>query len=320
MRRMRFGIIGCGAIACRAFLPALRGCDAAELAAIATRSPERAAELCREYDVPVESSYDALLRRDDVDAIYLATPVGTHVEWAVAAARTGKHVLCEKSLAPDLAATERMLSAAEDCGTALMEGYMYRFHPQHGVVDDLVAGGEIGSPVQFQAWFGIPERPPGDIRYSRALGGGALLDVGGYTLHAARRFFGREPVSVHAVLQTAGREVDLHGAALLDFEGATAQVAFGIGQAYRNSYSVWGETGQLTLLRAFAVPPTHAPELVIERAAATERRTVPPCDQFQLEIEAFGRGAADAATRAAWRNEARNQARVVAAVLASAAR
>ena len=106
MTRVRFGIIGCGGIARKAFLPALAASDLAEVAAVASRSREGVDELTRSLgSVPVVEGYSELLRREDVDAVYIATPTGLHAEWIVAAAEAGKHVLCEKTLATNLEET-----------------------------------------------------------------------------------------------------------------------------------------------------------------------------------------------------------------------
>ena len=122
----------------------------------------------------------------------------------------------------------------------------------------LLASGAIGAPRQLEAWFGFPPLDAGNIRRRAALGGGALNDAAGYTLHAARRLFGREPrVLAGRRFRSTTSEVDERGVALLEIEpGLVGQVAYGWGHAYRNAYTIWGSEARLSLERAFSVPPS----------------------------------------------------------------
>ena len=312
MNKARFGAIGCGNITRKAFLPALHATSCAELVAVASRSRDKAREFASQFDCEAVVGYEALLARDDINVVYIATPIALHAKWAVAAAQTGKHVLCEKALATSVEETLHILDACEKHNVAVFEGFMYQFHPQHATVRRVIDEGRIGEPVLFQAWFGFPPLHDDDIRYRPDLGGGALLDAGSYTVHSARRFFGREPVHVHASLDNGDHQVDIHGSALLDFgSGQTAQIAFGFDNVYRNSYMVWGTKGVLTLSRAFSVPPTFVPAMVLQQQDYREERSLEPYDQFVGEIEAFCMGLDDENMRLVWLEDAMRQSRVL---------
>jgi predicted dehydrogenase len=318
-KTQRFGVIGCGSIAQRAVLPALQTEDCAQLVVVGSRSIEKARNIATQFGCEACHGYEDVIGRDDIDAVYIATPIGLHAEWAVAAAEAGKHVLCEKSLATNFGEARRILDACAAHDVALLEGFMYQFHPQHAAAREAVAQGLIGEPVQFQAWFGFPPLPEENIRYQSELGGGALLDAGAYTVHAARNFFGREPTHTFSSLDNGGRPVDIHGAALLDFgRGQTAQLSFGFNNMYRNCYQVWGTEGILTLPRAFSIPPTFAPTMIVERQGSRDERPLSSSNQFVGEIQAFCSKLQSDEMRRLWREDAFHQSRVLEALKAPA--
>lgn len=311
MKKTRFGIIGCASIARRAFIPALQKSSAAQLVAVASRTRQKANEFAALFDCDAVEGYDTLLAREDIDAVYIATPVGLHAEWALAAARAGKQILCEKTLARNSEETRRVMEMCEASGIAIFEGFAYQFHPQHTMLRRMVEEGQIGRPVLFKAWFGFP---PIDSphRYDPALGGGALLDAGTYTVHAARHFFCREPLRVQAILHHACNLVEIHGSVLLDFgHGQSAHLAFGFDNMYQNTYSIWGTEGVITAKRAFSLPPTFSPVVVTERQNLRKEKYIPPCDYFLEEIEMFVQGSSDPTTRRKWREDALGQAQVL---------
>ena len=307
-RVVRFGVLGCGSIARRAMLPVLVSTSCGKLVAVASRSRETAMKCATEFSCEFEVGYENLLARCDIDAVYIALPIGLHARWAIAAAKHGKNVLCEKTLASSLQETREMISACKLSGVALLEGFSYQFHPQHRVVDDLVAAGDIGEPILFQAWLGFP---PIDSphRYDPALGGGALLDAGTYPVHAARRFFKTEPTILSAQLEKGDKAVEIYGSIHLKFgSGQSAIAGFGFNFMYRNSYTVWGTEGMVTLCRAFSIPPQLAPTLVLERQGERQERQLCAADQFRLEVEAFCEGLDDEEQRLKWSADALNQA------------
>ena len=197
MSVIRFGILGCAAIARKAFIPALRKSARAELVAVASRTSEKAEQFAAEFNCRGIVGYDKLLARNDIDAVYIALPIGLHARWTIAAAERRKHVLCEKTFTTNPQDTLQAIKSCERNDVALYEGFSYVFHPQHEYVRQAVGDGVIGKPVVFEAKFGIPpiDSP---IRYSKALGGGAMMDMGVYSLQATRYVTGEEPVSIQA--------------------------------------------------------------------------------------------------------------------------
>ncbi len=249
---------------------------------------ERAQVLANRYDVAAYTSYDEVLEDSDIDAVYISTPTVYHKELCILAAKAGKHVLCEKSLAMDPSEAQEIAAACRKSGVAIMEGFMYRHHTQHSFVQNMVKQGEIGEPWLFSAWFGFPSFPPSDFRMNKAMGGGALLDAGAYVINAARFSFRSEPASSHAYLQLNKDGLDMRGTAILDFGGGrTAEVAFGMNNSYKNSYSIWGTKGEITLLRAFSIPAWEQPVAVIKNQGLKREYILPACDHFAEELKGF---------------------------------
>jgi predicted dehydrogenase len=190
---------------------------------IASRDPDRARELGAKHSFArVAESYDAILEDREVDAVYIPLVNSLHREWTLRALAAGKHVLCEKPLAMNAAEAEEMANAAEHEGVHLMEAFMYRFHPRVRAFVE-----SVQDPLYVHARFGFRLDAPLDYRLVSSLGGGALLDVGCYTVSAARWILG-EPDEVFAKSRgdaSSEEAVDMSVTALLHFPaGETASV------------------------------------------------------------------------------------------------
>ncbi|MFJ5233524.1 Gfo/Idh/MocA family protein [Kitasatospora sp. NPDC088391] len=316
---LRIGVLGCAEIARRRMLPAIAARPGLRLAAVASRDPARAEPLAARYGARAVAGYRALVEDPGVDAVYVPLPIALHAEWVAAALAAGKHVLAEKPLTADPAATAALQRRAEEAGLVLRENVMFVHHPAHEQVRRLVADGAIGELRAFSAAFAIPGLPPTDIRHRPELGGGALLDVGYYPVRAALHFLGPELTVAGAVLHRGpGAEVDTSGAALLHTPGGvSAQLAFGMEHAYRNGYELWGSTGRLQVDRAFTPPADRAPTVLLERDGRTERIELDPADQVDAALAAFA--AAVAAKDTAADPLIHRQAELLHAVRAAAA-
>ena len=290
---LRIGALGCGEVARRHMLPAVGRVADARLVAVASRDRAKAERFARDFGGEPVEGYAPLLERPDVDAVYIALPTGLHHEWALRALDAGKHVLVEKPLAATLAEAEDLVSAAAEHDRWLMDGFMFLHHSQHRTVRRLIDEGAIGEPRQFSSEFGIPPRDPHDVRYRADLGGGALLDVGVYTVRAAMLFLGPELSVAGATLgRNPALGVDLGGTALLcSADGITAQLSFSFRSSYRSMYAVWGSEGRIVLQRAFTPPPTFKPTVRVERPGGVEDIALPADDQFANLVRAFARSA-----------------------------
>jgi dTDP-3,4-didehydro-2,6-dideoxy-alpha-D-glucose 3-reductase len=294
---LRMGILGCADIAWRRTLPAMVADPGVEVAAVASRDKRRAAEFTDRYGgIPLEG-YAGLLERDDIDAVYIPLPALLHAEWIERCLLAGKHVLVEKPMTDSYAKTSSLLELARSRGLVLLENFMFLYHSQHAAVRKLLADGAIGELRGFSSAFTFPPKPDGDIRYQRAVSGGAFLDFGGYPVRAAQHFLGVDLWIVGAVFRhDLERDVVVSGSALLCTpEGVTAQLTFGMEHSYRNSYALSGSTGRILLDWVFTPPETHRPVLRIERQDHREELVLPADHQFANVIAAFVQAVRDGA-------------------------
>ena len=194
---VRWGLLSTAKIA-RAILGGARETAAAEVVAVASRDRERAGAFATEHGIPrAHGSYEALLEDPDVEAVYVPLPNSMHLPWAVRALEAGKHVLCEKPLSRRAAEVEAAFAAAARADRLLMEGFMWRYHPQTERVVALVREGAVGRLRVVRAAFGftLPEGAD-NVRWRPDLEGGALMDVGCYCVSAMRLVCGGEPERV----------------------------------------------------------------------------------------------------------------------------
>ncbi|MCA1938782.1 MAG: Gfo/Idh/MocA family oxidoreductase [Dechloromonas sp.] len=286
---IRFGILGCASIARRMFAPAIAQVEEAKLVAIASRDASRAAQFASEFGCAAEDDYAALLIRSDIDAVYLPLPPALHETWARKALAAGKHVLSEKPLTTNLAATARLVEEARQADKILGENWMFLHHRQLQFIKDTLASGRLGEIRLLRASFGFPSLPPDNFRYRAGMGGGALLDAGGYTLCIARELLGDPLTLLASHLQTPPTsEVDRFGSALLvSTDGIAAQLAFGFDSHYRCELEIWTANARLTAPRIFTAPPGFAPLIRIETGQGTEEHTIAEDNHFANALRSF---------------------------------
>ncbi len=217
---IRWGILSTADIGRKKVIPGLK--KARPLRGRGDRLARRGAWRGRwldDLDIPTaHGSYEALLADPQVDAVYIPLPNHLHAEWTIAAARAGKHVLCEKPLAMTAADAERMLEVCSAEGVRLMEAFMYRHHPSWVAARDVVASGRIGRLRSVQSWFSYYNDDPANIRNQFEAGGGALFDIGCYAVNLSRMLFDAEPTGVRAaIVREAPSGVDVLTSAILEF-------------------------------------------------------------------------------------------------------
>lgn len=247
---MRWGMLSTASIG-RVVAPAIAAADGARLDAVGGREPRRTAQFARELGIPrALDSYEALLADPEVDGVYIPLPIALHADWTLRALRAGKHVLCEKPLAATAREVAACFDAAEENDRRLVEGLMWRHHPQTLLARKLLAEGRIGRLRHVRAALTV-DAPVGDIRRTGALGGGAHLDLGCYAVSAIRLFAGRPRRVVAArVLDPAdGADGgDLRMAATLEMPGEVlAQLDVALDFPRRDELELIGSEGVLRL-------------------------------------------------------------------------
>lgn len=192
---IRIGLLGAARIADQAIIqPAAKRSDVV-IAAVAASNLEKAQTFAQQFGIEQAfGSYDELITRDDIDLIYNALPPSLHAKWSIRAVLHGKHVLCEKPFAMDVAEAKDMVATAKISHRLLIEGYHYRFHPVFAEVERLVKSGELGTIHTVRSNFSVRiAETPGSLRHNVPLGGGALMDLGCYPLHWLRTLFASTP-------------------------------------------------------------------------------------------------------------------------------
>lgn len=288
---IRLGLVGCADVAARRVIPAVVATAGITLTAVASRSRDKAEAFAARFDAVPVHGYERLIERADIDAVYLPLPSGLHAHWIARALAAGKHVLAEKPLTTDLDDTVRLVAQADEAGLVLRENYMFVHHPQHDEVRRWLAAGLIGQLRSFSATFAIPARSPNDIRYRKDLGGGALLDVGGYPLRAASHLLGPE-LSVAGAAFKVDHEygVDVAGGMLLRrSDGVPAHLTFGLEHRYTAAYQLIGSTGTLSMEHVFTTPAHHRPVLRFDWQDRREEVVLPASDQCVASVAAFVR-------------------------------
>ena len=324
----RIGIICPSEIAFRRFLPALKEAARFEYVGVAIANKEefvgatddilakeraKAQTFVNNYGGKIYESYRNLIEADDIDAVYLPLPPGLHYQWAKMALAAGKHILVEKPCTTALANTQDLLQEAGNKHLAVHENYMFAFHDQLKAVNDIVASGEIGDVRLYRVSFGFPMRAQNDFRYNKALGGGALLDCGGYTLKYASMLLGQTAKIKYAQSNNIdGFGVDMYGsAALVNDAGVTTQVAFGMDHNYKCELEVWGSKGTLYTNRILTAPAGLVPEVIIRKGNEEEKRNLPADDTFKKSILHFSHCIEDKTTREKNYNTLLRQAQLV---------
>lgn len=316
---IRFGVLGAAKIAGRSTVPAMQAADGVIPVAVAARDPQRAEDFATRHGLRAVSDYETLIQQPDVDAIYIALPNSLHARWARRAVAAGKHVLCEKSLTGSWADSQALIRAAAEAGLVLVENFMCARHPQHAVVREELARGSIGTLRHLDLAFGFPPFPRTDQRNRRELAGGALNDAGAYCAFMALLYAGRTPRTVAASMWSSDYEVDVTGSALLDFgDGLTSTATWGFLFDYRNEIRLWGSSGQITVDRAFSIPPDRTPHLTLIRNTEATMLTAPAADQFVLQLERFASLVKDEDARIAEYERTLTQAGVLEATRRSA--
>lgn len=293
MGEIVWGVLGAGYISRVAMVPALSTLSGAKLLAIAARDHDRAASLAESHGIErVYDDYQALLDDPDIECVYIALANDQHRDWAERAAIAGKHVLCEKPLGRDTAEAKAMRDACDAEGVALMEALMYRFHPRMEKAMHMVAQGTIGQPRTVEASFCFTLGDLSNYRLRPEQGGGALLDVGGYCVSAARFFFGDEPLTVRASARYADTGADLAISALLDFsDGRAAHITCAFDTAEYQRVTIIGSTGTLELPYAFTAWQDDEAPILIHHGKRIERILAPSADPYAEMADAFGRAA-----------------------------
>ncbi|HMH93207.1 MAG TPA: Gfo/Idh/MocA family oxidoreductase [Streptosporangiaceae bacterium] len=279
---VRWGIVGPANIARAQFLPGLREAGGGRAALVASRDLARAQAFAAKNGVERGvADYAAVAESPDIDAVYVALPNSLHAEWTIRALQAGKAVLCEKPLCVGSAQTAQVLDAAAAVpGARLWEAFVFPFQAQHRRLVSLLADGAVGDLAEIISAFHFRLTRPGNIRFSAALGGGALADVGCYPIRLGHELFGPDPAAtaVGSAVVPAGGEVEADAAAIVTSGTRRLVLTCGFGRSVDTFTQVLGDHGQIHLANPFHPGPADpltllrpGAEPVVEHPTTDER-------------------------------------------------
>ena len=293
-RKFGYAIVGLGSYATNQIMPRLKECEHARLMALVSGTPEKLDRYGAEYGIPAThrysyATYDRIRDNPDIDIVYVVLPNSMHAEYAIRAAQAGKHVMCEKPMAVSAAEAEAMVAACQQAGTKLMIGYRSQFEVHNLRAMELARTGTLGPTRIITSEHGFNAQP-NQWRLDRALsGGGSLMDIGIYSLNAARYLAGEEPVEVTAMemtdrsdprFATVEDRIDFH----LRFPGNVLASCVSSYSSNHNTYRVHGTDGWLRMEPATSYTD-H--QLWVHREGKTEqvRLPTPAKNQFVAQLD-----------------------------------
>ncbi len=315
---LRWGILGTARIN-RRLIPAIRAARRSALAAVASRTRARAEAHAAQWHIPrAIEGYQALLDDPAIDAVYIPLPNSEHVPWTLAAVAAGKHVLCEKPMALDPAAVDRIRAAAAAAQVVVEEGYMYRHEPLTEKVLELVHGGALGTVRAIISGFTFALANATDPRLDPALGGGSLWDIGCYPVTYSQLLAGRDPKMVFGSAHWHQSGVDEEFMGMLRFPGGTtATIYSGFRAALRTWLEVIGSEGSLTVPNPFK--PGVRETLELERNGRVEAIVVAGSPAlFVRQVQHFENSVLDGAPSVVTLADSRQAAATLSALLGSA--
>jgi predicted dehydrogenase len=279
---VKWGIISTADIN-RKVIPGAHASPKVDLVGVASRDQAKADAYAKQWEIPrAYGSYEELLADPEIEAVYISLPNNMHCEWSIKSAEAGKHVLCEKPMTRSTAEVEEAFDAAEKAGRLLSEAFMYRHNPQTKRLKQLVDEGAIGELRVVRSVFSYGLYDEENIRLRTDLEGGALMDVGCYTVSGSRLVAG-EPERVLGEAWFGPSGTDWVFAGTLRFPGNVIGL-FHCGTALpeQDELEVIGSEGSL-----FLDDPWHCnkPAIELRRADGVERIEIEQEDSYRLELE-----------------------------------
>ena len=287
---VRWGILGAANFAREQMAPAIHRADGADLVALATSDAAKAEPFrALQPRLEVEPSYDALLARRDIDAVYIPLPNHLHVEWTLKALDAGKHVLVEKPLAMAEHEFDAVIAKRDATGLLAAEAFMIVHHPQFIRARALVQGGAIGQLRHVDAHFSYNnEAAPENIRNRPETGGGALPDIGVYIFGSTRFVTGQDPDRIlHARIRRENG-VDTFTQVTADFPGFTYHGMVSMRLFARQEVVFQGDTGMLTLTCPFNANVHDIAQVRLETADGVRIERFPTENHYVHQVQNFG--------------------------------
>ena len=285
--KVRYGLASTARIGFTAHVPGAKTSPSSEIVAVSSRTLATAEAAAKEHGIPFAfGSYQEMIDSNEIDAVINTLPNSMHHEWTVKAAEAGKHILCEKPLSATIQEAREMKAAAEANNVVLVEAFTPRWNTQMRAVRKLVADGEIGDVIRLEAGLSYSLDDPTDIRLSKALAGGSMMDSGCYAVYAVRFTMSAEPVTAIAIARkNNGAEVDTTFSGFLQFpNGGVGYVWSSVEGPRARILNVIGTNGTITIDDAF---DETAPVTVTRGNDDPEVMEMESANRFQVQLDEF---------------------------------
>lgn len=289
-QKVRWGILSTANIGLGRVVPAIHDSANGEVVAVASRSLEKAQEFASKANIPTAyGSYEELLADPNIDAIYNPLPNSEHALWSMRCADAGKPTLCEKPLASDANEAQQMVDYFKARDLLFAEAFMYRFHPQTQQVKKLVDDGAIGQLTVMQASFTFVISDENNIRLSKPLAGGSLMDVGCYCVNVLRLMSGEEPDRVQAAARYGERsQVDEVLAGVLGFpSGVVGHFDCSLRTHFSHRYELRGTGGRILVDAGFVMGADSPTTIRLWQGDDYQEIEIAPANSYQLMAEDF---------------------------------
>jgi len=323
--KLRWGVLGTAAIGLKKVIPAMQRGHSTSVVAIASRDLAKAQQVATALKIPTAyGSYEELLADPNIDAIYNPLPNQLHVPWTMKAAEAGKHVLCEKPLSLTVAEAESFLAVRSRTGVKIGEAFMIRTAPQWLRLRELLNQGRVGelrSVIGFFSYFNVD---PANIRNQVETGGGALMDIGCYLIHASRYAFAQEPTRVVARIDRDPKtHTDRLTSAILDFTAGQSIFTCSTQLVPYQRVHFLGTRGRIEIEIPFNAPIDRPTRLFIDDGGDLSGKTITmetflTCDQYTLQGDAFSKAVLESTEVPVPIEDAIKNMAVIAAIVRSA--
>jgi predicted dehydrogenase len=287
--KVRWGVLGVARIATEKVIPAMQRGEWSDVVAIASRDRGKAEQAAAQLGIPkAYGSYEELLRDPEVEAIYNPLPNHLHVHWSIQATGAGKHVLCEKPIAMNVAECRSLMEARDRTGVKIGEAFMVRTHPQWLRARELVLSGEVGALRAVIGAFSYFNRDPKNIRNVPEFGGGSLMDIGCYPITTSRFLFGEEPARAMGLVERdPDMGTDRLTSAILDFPSGQSVFSCSTQLAPYQRMQILGTRGRIEIEIPFNAPPDRPTRLWVDIGGILRTEEFPVCDQYTIQGDRF---------------------------------
>jgi len=296
MEKIRWGIISTANIGAKKVIPAMQKGEYCDIQAVASASLTKAEALAAQLNIPKAfGSYEALLDDPGIDAVYIPLPNHLHVPWSIKALEAGKHVLCEKPIALSVVEAQELLDVSKKYPTLkIMEGFMYRHHPQWQKARELVVDGEIGRLQTIQSFFSYYNTDPSNVRNMADIGGGGLMDIGCYSISLSRFIFEEEPKNICGLIEYDPQlKIDRTASGILEFDRGTSTFTCSTQMAPYQRVNIYGTEGRIEIEIPFNAPPDLSCKMWHQKLDQIKEISFPVCDQYTIQGDLFSKAILD---------------------------